>query len=387
MTAAAPANPSTQTTNTRDPYVDLLRALSLCIVVLWHWGFTIIQWTPNGPEPTSPLQFTYGLWPLTWLFQVLPLFFYVGGYAHLRVWDKVRSNGGGYGVFVAGRVRRLLLPTLSLIGVWLIIFEVVKLIWDPPWMWRSVILILSPLWFIAVYLVLVLIAPIMIELHRKWGIAVLVTLGGIASLIDIFRFHLGVDWAGWLNFLFVFAFCHQLGFFFDDLVALPRHVDWALMLGGLFGLASLVLSGVYPASMVGVNTDKISNMGPPTFVIVMLVLFQAGVAELLRPAALRWLAKPRVAIFNAMLNRVSLPLFLFHTTAMALLILIVAIGFGYRPPDTPTLLWWLERPLWVIGGLIMMIPVLWVFSRKTLWYAFDSMKLLRKDAHQSESSF
>ena len=387
MTATADATASTATSNRRDPYVDLLRALSLCVVVLWHWGFTIIQWTPEGPKPTSPLQFTYGLWPLTWLLQVLPLFFFVGGYAHLRVWDKVRANGGGYGVFVAGRVRRLLLPTLALVALWLVVFEVARFIWDPPWMWRAVILILSPLWFIVVYLGLVLIAPMMLALHRRWGVAVLVVLGGIAWLVDVARFEHGVDWIGWTQFFFVFAFCHQLGFFFDDLAKAPRHVDWALMLGGLFGLMALIFSGVYPASMVGVNTDKISNMGPPTFTIVMLVLFQAGVAELIRPAAVRWLKRPRVGVFNALLNRVSLPLFLFHTTAMALLIVIVVIVFGYRPPDEPTLVWWLERPFWVMGGLLMMVPVLWVFSRRTLWYAFDSIKLLRKDAHQNESSF
>ena len=386
MTATAPAETGTEP-NRRDPYVDMLRALSLCVVVLWHWGFTIIAWTSHGPEPTSPLQWTYGLWPLTWLFQVLPLFFYVGGYAHLRVWDKVRANGGGYGVFVAGRVRRLAIPTGALIAVWLGIFEVVKFFWNPDWMWRSVILILSPLWFIGVYLLLVLIAPVMINLHRRWGVAVLVSLGGIACLIDVGRFHLGIDWLGWVNFIFVFAFCHQLGFFFDDLVALPRHVAWSLTLGGLFGLAGLILSGVYPASMVGVNTDKISNMGPPNFTIIMLVLFQAGVAELFRPYALEWLKRPRVGIFNALLNRVSLPLFLFHTTAMALVILIVVIILRYRPPSEPTLLWWAERPLWVGAALLMMVPVLWVFSRKDLWYAFDSIKLLRKDAHQNESSF
>ena len=88
-----------------------------------------------------------------------------------------------------------------------------------------------------------------------------------------------------------------------------------------------------------------------------------------------------------MLNRVSLPLFLFHTTAMSLFILVVVWGLGYVPPSSPTLSWWLQRPLWIAGALVMMVPVLWVFSRKTLWYAFDSMRLLRKDAHQYESSF
>ncbi len=387
MTSTASPQATGTTANLRDPYIDLLRALSLCIVVLWHWAFTIIVWTPKGPEPTSPLQFAYGLSPLTWLFQVLPLFFFVGGYAHLRVWDKVRANGGGYGIFVLGRARRLVLPTASLITVWLAIYVVVNATWGTPWMFRAVILILSPLWFIGAYLLLVLIAPVMIWLHRRWGVAALVLVGALACAVDIGRFHFGVEWLGYAQLLVVFAFCHQLGFFFDTLAVMPRRVNWAIMLSGLFGLLLLTVDGGYPASMVGVATDKFSNMGPPTFAIIMLTLFQAGAAMLLQPRALRWLKRPRAGVFNAMLNRVSLPLFLFHTTAMSLFILVVVWGLGYVPPSSPTLSWWLQRPLWIAGALVMMVPVLWVFSRKTLWYAFDSMRLLRKDAHQYESSF
>ena len=87
----------------RDKYVDWLRALSLIVVVVWHWAFTILQWTPSGPEPTSPLGFTSGLWILTWLLQVLPLFFYVGGHVHLLSWERAQARGEGVGRFEIGR--------------------------------------------------------------------------------------------------------------------------------------------------------------------------------------------------------------------------------------------------------------------------------------------
>jgi hypothetical protein len=60
--------------------VDWLRVVSLIVVVLWHWAFTILRWSPEGPRATNPLGFFSGLWILTWLLQVLPVFFYVGGY-------------------------------------------------------------------------------------------------------------------------------------------------------------------------------------------------------------------------------------------------------------------------------------------------------------------
>ncbi|MFC7658481.1 acyltransferase family protein [Pseudonocardia benzenivorans] len=91
----------------RDRYVDLLRAFSILVVVLWHWAFTILVWGPSGPSATSPLGFTSGLWVLTWLFQVLPLFFYVGGYVHLRAWQRACARGEHLGHFVWRNIRRL----------------------------------------------------------------------------------------------------------------------------------------------------------------------------------------------------------------------------------------------------------------------------------------
>jgi hypothetical protein len=134
----------------RDPYVDWLRALSLIVVVLWHWAFTILQWEPEGPMPTSPLGFTSGLWILTWLLQVLPLFFYVGGYVHLLSWERASSRGVGIGAFVARRIRALALPALTLSAVWAAIGVTVTIVFDVEWMGRVVLLILSPLWFMAV---------------------------------------------------------------------------------------------------------------------------------------------------------------------------------------------------------------------------------------------
>src|SRR5689334_4114887 len=32
----------------RDRYVDFLRALSIVVVVLWHWVFSITQWSDEG---------------------------------------------------------------------------------------------------------------------------------------------------------------------------------------------------------------------------------------------------------------------------------------------------------------------------------------------------
>ncbi|HEX4816280.1 MAG TPA: acyltransferase [Nonomuraea sp.] len=349
----------------RDQYVDWLRALSLIVVVVWHWAFTILVWEPNGPAPTSPLGFTSGLWILTWLLQVLPLFFYVGGYVHLLSWGRAKARGVGIGAFVWRRIRALALPALFLSGVWIAVGAVVTYTFGVDWMWRVVLLVLSPLWFLGVYLVLIALLPVALWLHGRYDVLALIWLGGAALVVDVLRFRYGLDWVGWLNMVIVWGLAHQAGFFYDRIVVLPRRYDVALLWTGLFALFGLVYSGIYPGSMVGVPGDKWSNMAPPTFVIVALLLFQVGLVEVLRPAMERVLVRPRWRRVNASINRYSLPLFLFHTTGMA-----IALGLSWwifgtlATPIPPDLYWWLERPIAIVGPLICTAPVIYLFGRR-----------------------
>ncbi|MGW0802189.1 acyltransferase family protein [Nonomuraea sp. NPDC002799] len=349
----------------RDKYVDWLRALSLIVVVVWHWAFTILEWKDHGPEPTSPLGFTSGLWILTWLLQVLPLFFYVGGHVHLLSWHRAKQRGVGIGAFVWRRIRALSLPALFLSGVWVAIGAVVTYVSGVDWMWRVVLLVLSPLWFLGVYLVLIALLPVALWLHRRYDVLALIWLGGASLVVDVLRFRYGLDGAGWLNMILIWGLAHQAGFFYERVVILPRRYDVALLWTGLFALFGLVYSGVYPGSMVGVPGDKWSNMAPPTFVIVALLLFQIGLVEVLRPSMERVLERPRWRRVNAFINRYALPLFLFHTTGMA-----IALGLSWWllgsldtkiPPD---LTWWLERPIAIVGPLICTLPVIYLFGRR-----------------------
>jgi peptidoglycan/LPS O-acetylase OafA/YrhL len=353
-----------QTVSGRDKYVDWLRALSLIVVVVWHWAFTILQWTPQGPSATSPLGFTSGMWILTWLFQVLPLFFYVGGYVHLMSWKRACDRGMGIGAFVWRRIRALAAPALVLSGVWIAIGVAVTWAFDVTWMGRVVVLVLSPLWFLGVYLVLIALLPVALWMHRRFDVLALIWLGGAALVVDVLRFRYGVEWAGWLNMIIVWGLAHQSGFFYQRIVALPRRYDVGLLWTGLFALIGLVYSGIYPGSMVGVPGERLSNMAPPTFVIVALLVFQIGLVEVLRPSMERLLERPKWKRVNDTINRFALPLFLFHTTGMAIALgltwwLFGSIG-GRIPPD---LTWWLERPIAIVGPLLCTLPVIYLFGR------------------------
>lgn len=349
----------------RNAYIDFMRAFSLLIVVAWHWVFTIIHWDPDGPHATNPIGFTTGMWAVTWLLQVMPLFFYVGGYSHLTSWERARGRGEGLGHFVRKRVRSLVVPSLALFGVWVVLGLTLFRIFGWVWIRRAVYLVISPLWFMAVYICLVALLPVFLWLHRRLDMIALVLFAAIAGAVDIVRFHYHHEWIGMINMLVVWGLCHQLGFFYERIVHAPRNTDWSLLLGGMAALAGLVFSGLYPGSMVGVPGQKFSNMAPPTLTIVALLLFQAGLAEILRPKMEVVLERPRWQNVNRTINRFSLPLFLFHTTGLALY-LAVRFGIAGKHNETrvPTLGWWLSRPLAFIGPLLFTLPVIYLFGRR-----------------------
>ena len=72
LVAATPA--------TRDRYVDFLRAASIVVVMLGHWMMAVVTRRDGTWELGNLLTEFRGAWLLTWVFQVMPVFFFVGGF-------------------------------------------------------------------------------------------------------------------------------------------------------------------------------------------------------------------------------------------------------------------------------------------------------------------
>ena len=349
---------------TREVYVDFLRAFSLVMVVIWHWGFTILLVSAETVAPTNPIGSTRGMWTITWVLQVMPVFFFVGGYTHRLAFDNYKK--GTSRRFLRRRTKRLLVPALGLIGIWVSLGFVLRSAIDAEWTWSAVILVLSPLWFLIVFLVLIALAPLAIRAHWRWGEVVLVWLVGLAAVLDVLRFHHKVGWAAWANFLVIWGLAHQFGFFYDRLVAAPRRIGWMFFWGGLFSMTALTNMGLYPRSVVGVPGDTFSNMGPPTLTIVGLILLQIGLVLLARDWVLeRLTTSDRWRALFAWVNVHSLPLYLWHSTGMAIAIGLSWVLFGYAAPDQPTGEWWLTRPLWLAAAALSTWPFLIAFKKIT----------------------
>ncbi len=353
----------------RDRYVDFLRALSIGVVICWHWVFSVTHFGRHGaltmPNPIGEVRL---LWLATWLLQIMPVFFFVGGYANLAGWEGVERSGGGWAAFARKRLERLLRPVFVFVALWAVGDTAARLSFPG---YRGVLhwgmVVLVPLWFLGMYTFVVLLAPLTIRLHRSGREITVVVLGALIVLADLGRFRFHVGQLGVLNAGLVWLFAHQLGYFWRDgtLTACARRTLWAVACAGLTVLVVLTNIGVYPRSMVAVQGEHISNMFPTTACIAALALFQAAVVMLLRPAADCWLQRRSVWKAVVSVNAVAMTLFTWHMTA-----LVTFLGLwrasGQALLTEPTVGWWFQRPLWLVGPAIVLAALVVLFARVEL---------------------
>jgi fucose 4-O-acetylase-like acetyltransferase len=380
----------------RDRVVDFLRAASIVAVVFGHWFIGIVWWQDGVLRTTSAVGVTTGLWLATWFFQVMPVFFFVGGFSNLVSLDASRRRGDPDARFVRTRVMRLLRPSLVFFVVWSVVIVAMHLldVGAPtgPRIWHGTRLLrlflppgatlpFGPLWFLAVYLVIVCIAPWMVDLHRRfrWRVPVAMAIGAV--LADVIGFQVGISWVRWANVAFVLLFPHQLGFFYADgtFGRLPKRVFWAMVAIGLGGLMLLTNPpfwelfgharfdwfpgiGAYPRSLLGTDVELVSNAYPPTVCFLLGGMWSIGAIMLLRPYLARWLEDPGPWKATIFLNGVIVTLFLWHMTAYLFTVLTLwPLGFGQQHDSTAG--WWLERPLWIGLSAVYLTGLVAIFGR------------------------
>src|SRR5262249_11566537 len=164
--------------------VDFIRVLSICAVIVGHWLLAMVTLYGAGQLPFRlPFQV------ITWVLQVMSLFFAVGGFAHARTLGSLRRRGGTFGDFLRSRTARPP-PVLVLLAVGALLVGVLE---SGGWEKGPVALaadrVTTPLWFIGVYLIMVLLAPVMEAGHRRfrWALFGLLVVLAIASDLLQFR--------------------------------------------------------------------------------------------------------------------------------------------------------------------------------------------------------
>jgi hypothetical protein len=352
----------------RERHVDLLRAAAITAVVIGHWLLTAVTYDQSGRlVGFSALREVTWAHPVTWLFQVMPVFFMVGGFANAASLQAYRDRhaAAGDAGWLLDRGARLLRPTTVLVVVLAAAALVAGLAGaDPEQAGAAVWLASLPLWFLAAYLAMVGLTPVMWRLHRRAGLAVLVALLTPVLAGDLLRFRYGVEALGYGNYLFAWLAIHQVGFAWRDgrLPARPA-VAVPLLAGGLGGLVGLTVFGPYPVSMVTVPGAEVQNSSPPTLALLALACAQLGLALLLRDPAQRWLRRPRVWLVVVAANSVVLTVYLWHLTAAALVSLGLHLAGVLPTPPVGSVTWLLWRVPWIALLAVVLAGLVAIFGR------------------------
>lgn len=345
----------------RNRYVDFLRALSILAVVVGHW-LVAAPYMQDGAVVGGHLL---GILPwtqwLTWLFQVMPLFFFVGGFSNGISWAATQAKGGTFSDWYGGRLQRLINPVMPLFLVW----SLFAMFGTALGVERGVVkmaaqLALIPVWFLAVYLIVSALVPFTYSAWKRWGMGSFWALVAGAVAVDFASVFNGIPAINWLNFLFVWLAVHQLGYCWQEGRFGARPL-W--FLGWLAVLAALVKFGPYPVAMIGVPGSDLSNSMPPTLALLALGNMQIGLALTLEPVMRRLLDKAAFWTATVLINGMIMTVYLWHLTAFVLVMvaawLMGGLGLNMAPGSGQ---WWLARPVWFALYIAVTLPLIAVFS-------------------------
>lgn len=348
----------------RDLTVDLLRAVAMVAVAVGHWLVVVPSYADGRFDGVNALAEVPLMRPLTWLFQVMPLFFVVGGVANAASWTAAQARGDRRTDWLRTRLARLVRPAALLFGLGAGAAALARLAGVAPDVVQPIAwLLVVPVWFLAVYVLVVAVAPACWAAHQRWGLAFAGALAAGAAGVDALRLA-GVPGVGYVNFLLVFGVAQQLGFaWYDGRLLRSRVTGGSLFAGGLGALWLLTHVGPYPVSMVGYPGDGVSNNAPPTIALVALGLAQTGLALVARPTLLRLLQRRPVQVAAYALNRNAMTILLWHFTALAL-VAMVALPTGLVPAAAAgSGDWWWVRVAMAGAYAVALVPLVALAGR------------------------
>jgi hypothetical protein len=337
------------------------------VVVLGHWLMAAPSLAGARFSLGDMLVERWAQW-LTWAFQVMPLFFIVGGYANAASCEAARRSGQHYGAWAAARVQRLIAPVVPLLLTWSALALVAPVLGTPAALVRlGSQVAFIPTWFLAVYVGVAILAPATLAAWRRFGMASFWALAIAAAAVDAGAFVGGIGWLRWANYAFVWTAVHQLGYLWRDgrMAGPARSLPW--IAGGCLALIFLVFVAGYPVSMISVPGEEVSNSRPPTLALLALGVLHAGVALALEGPARRWLERLGPWAASVLVIGRIMTVFLWHATA---LIAVVGAAYGLGgiglrlAPGSAA--WWAARPLWIgaaLAVLALLVAVLGRFER------------------------
>jgi hypothetical protein len=313
--------------------IDFVRAVSIWVVVLGHALMGLVVWEPELAI-TNLLALVPQLQWVSWVLQVMPLFFLAGAAANQISFDSAKSKKMPYTVWLFNRFSRLLSPMFWYLLLIILMSAVMGNFVPTAELKTFLNLATQLLWFLGIYLAMTALTPAInwLRNHIMYSWALLIAVGSI----DLIRLQTDTP-LGLLNFISGWMFISVLG------ARMPKEFEnrkpTLLAIAGVFlfevGLVALL---PYPLSLVGLPGDPFSNMAPPSLLLVLhgylFYLIWLRFSNILEKVA----NTPRVWRFTLFTNLSAMTIYLWHLPLIMgthLLLNLIGIKFSirYSSPD------------------------------------------------------
>ncbi|OBK89218.1 acyltransferase [Mycolicibacter heraklionensis] len=300
LAAATPAG--------RDRALDVMRITALLGVVVGHTVMATSTIRNGVLIWDNLLTATPALAWLTWVFQVMPLFFFAGAAACLTTWRP----GGDWGGWLMKRCTRLFRPVFFYLGFWAATLAVLRPLL-PQHVYEPVAGVsIQLLWFLGAYVLVLAAMPLLYRINTAGtlfaGVAAVYSAIGV---VDALRLqHPALAPIGYLN-LAVWLIPAMFGVAYRRALV-PRRRALAIAVFMVAIDVALVRFGPYQLSMVGTGDHQLSNTSPPSLLLAGHAIAMSALAICAAPAITRWAQRPRVWWLTAVGNSGAMTLYLWH---------------------------------------------------------------------------
>ena len=334
----------------------------MAVVALGHWLGMVVVIDRGGLTGGNLLDVAPEYGWITWVGQVMPLFFFVGGFASATSLRSAERNDVRPADWVCTRLRRMVAPTAALATFWVVALVAGALFGGFGIISIGAIAAAIPLWFLANYAIDTALAPFTF----RWFRARPLTLVGVLILL----FSIGetasfvgtpvvpqINWViGWLGF-------QVAGFAWQDR-RLPTGRRLVALAAGFWILTFAAVGlGPWPAVMLHHGGLDHSPTHPPSTALILFGLAYSFTAAALAPAVTRWLERSaRAWRATIAANSVAMSVYLWHMTA-AVLVAAAAYLAGLTPGAEPaTTAWWWAKLPFLAANLAVLVPLVRIFA-------------------------
>ena len=315
----------------RDRAIDVIRIVSLVGVVTGHAVMAtsiiaddVFRW---GNLLTTSVVFQ----ALTWVFQIMPLFFFAGAAASIGSYRPDTSWGG----WLLKRCTRLYRPVFYYLAFWAVALVVLHDVL-PVHVYEPIAGIsIQLLWFLGAYVMVLAAMPLLARITTGTRLlASVVGVYAVVAVVDAVR----VSDPGWSTVGYVNMLAWLIPGMFG--VAYRRRLLTAgtsLRIGvAMFAVnLSLLWWGPYELSLVGIDSQHLKNMTPPSLLLAGHAIMLCAFAIAAAPGIGRWARRPGVWRLAVIGNSGAMTLYLWHMPVL----LGVHLAFDYlglpRYPGQP----------------------------------------------------